>query len=58
MPDTSDDQKTLVGSQPEIVVLDCRNGLGESVTWDDGMLFVTTTWFGLREAQREKNDRR
>ena len=43
----------MVGSQPE-VVLDCRNGLGESVIWDDRMLFVTTTWFGLTEAQREK----
>jgi hypothetical protein len=43
----------LVGSQPE-VLLDCRNGLGESVIWDDRMLFVTTTWFGLTEAQREK----
>jgi hypothetical protein len=43
----------LVGSQHE-VVLDCRNGLGESVIRDDRTLFVATTWFGLTEAQREK----
>jgi sugar lactone lactonase YvrE len=43
----------LVSSQPE-VVLDCRKWRGESVIWDDRMLFVTTAWCGLTELQREK----
>jgi hypothetical protein len=36
-------------------VLNCRNGLGESLICDDPRLFVPTAWFGPTEAGSEKD---